>query len=76
LRVANAMWLAVELGDGVLTEQQIDAILKRGYARMRQYLTPVRRPRSCPRAVRQPVTRWPRLLKPDSIEEPLEFTIL
>lgn len=76
LRVANAMWLAVELGDGVLTEPQIDAILKRGYARMRRYLTPARRPRSCPRAVRQPVTGWPRLLKPDSIEEPLTFTIV
>jgi hypothetical protein len=75
LRVANAMWLAVELGDGVLTDQQINAIVARGYARMRQYLTPARRPRSCPRAVRQPVTGWPRLLKPDSIEEPLEFTI-
>jgi hypothetical protein len=75
LRVTNAMWLAVELGDGVLTAQQIDAILTRGYARMRQYLTPVRRPRSCPRAVRQPVTGWPRLLEPHSIEAPLEFTV-
>jgi hypothetical protein len=76
LRVANALWLAVELGDGVLTDPQIDAILTRGYARMRQSLTPARRPRSCPRAVRQPVTGWPRLLKPDSIEEPLTFTIV
>jgi hypothetical protein len=54
LRVTNAMWLAVDLGNGVLTERQIDLILKRGYARMRHYLTPVRLdPRSCPRAVRQ-----------------------
>jgi hypothetical protein len=76
LRITNAMWLAVDLGDGVLTEQQINVIVQRGYARMRRYLTPARRARSCPRAVRQPVTGWPRLLKPDSIEAPLEFTVV
>jgi hypothetical protein len=76
LRVTQAMWLAVDLGAGVLTEEQIHVILARGYARMRHYLTPPRRARSCPRAVRQPVTGWPRLLKPDSIEEPLEFTVV
>jgi hypothetical protein len=76
LRVTTAIWLAVDLGHGVLTDQQIDQIIDRGYARMRRYLTPPRRPRSCPRAVRQPVTGWPRLMKTESIEAPLEFTIV
>lgn len=76
LRVTHAMWLAVDLGEGVLTEQQIQVILDRGYERMRKYLTPARRSRSCPRAVRQPVTGWPRLLKTDSIEAPLEITVI
>jgi IS4 transposase len=76
LRVTQAIWLAVELGDGVLSASQINTIVTRGYARMRQYLTPARRSRSCPRAVRQPVTGWPRLLATDSIEEPLEFTVV
>lgn len=75
LRVANAVWFAVDLGRGVLTDRQLDTIIQRGYAHMRRYLTPVRRARSCPRAVRQPVTGWPRLLKTESIEAPLEFTI-
>lgn len=76
LRVATAIWMAVELGAGVLTDEQIADIIERGYARMRQYLTPARRARSCPRAVRQPVTGWPRLMKTHSIEEPLEFTVV
>jgi hypothetical protein len=75
LAVAKAMWLAVDLGAGVLSEQQINVIVQRGYARMRHYVTPKRRSRSCPRAVRRPVTKWPRLMKPNSVEEPLEFTI-
>lgn len=75
LNVAKAIWLAVDLGHGVLSEQQINVIVRRGYARMRQYAIPQRRVRSCPRAVRRPVTKWPRLMKPNSIEQPLEFTI-
>ena len=76
LRVVQAMWLALDLGDGVLTEAQIKLMLKRGYERMQSHVTPVRRPRSCPRAVRQPVTGWPRLMKTHSIEAPFEFTIV
>jgi hypothetical protein len=76
LRVVQAMWLTVQLGEGVLTERQTKQILKRGYTRMQQYLTPARRSRSCPRAVRQPVTGWPRLMKNSSIEAPLQFTLV
>jgi len=76
LRVVHAMWLAIDLGEGVLSESQITLMLKRGYQRMQKHLTPVRRSRSCPRAVRQPVTGWPRLMKAESVEGPFEFTIV
>jgi hypothetical protein len=46
------------------------------YQRMQRHLTPARRPRSCPRSVRQPVSRWPRLMKAASIEGPVEFTVV
>jgi hypothetical protein len=35
-----------------------------------------RRARSCPRAVRQPVTGWPRLFRPESIEAPWQLQIV
>jgi len=76
LRVVQAMWVAIELGEGVLTDAQIAVMLKRGYQRMQKHVTPDRRPRSCPRAVRQPVTGWPRLMKTHSIEAPVTFTLV
>lgn len=76
LRVMTAIWVAIDLGRGILTEDQIAEIVDRGRAQLRQSLTPPRRSRSCPRAVRQPVTGWPRLMKNRSIEGPLVFTIV
>ena len=76
LEVVKAMWLTLLLGDGVLSDRQTKRILKRGYTRMQRLVTPARRSRSCPRAVRQPVTGWPRLMKNESIEAPMEFTLV
>src|SRR5678816_3050172 len=32
------MWLYLDLGDGVLTDRQVNQIMMRAYARMRQYV--------------------------------------
>lgn len=70
------MWLYLDLGHGVLTDRQVDTIMKRGYQRMRRFITPPRRARSCPRAVRQPVQAWPRLLRAQSITGPMQFQLV
>ncbi len=70
------MWLWADLGHGILTDAQLTQIMKRGYARMRQYVTPPRRARSCPRAVRQPIQAWPRLLRAQSINGPMQFQLV
>lgn len=70
------LWLWVDLADGILTDAQLDQIVKRGYARMRQYLTAPRRARSCPRALRQPTRAWPRLLRAHSTTGPLHFRVV
>jgi hypothetical protein len=70
------MWLYLDLGHGVLTEPQIKRILQRGYARMRRYVTPPRRARSCPRAVRQPVRPWRRLLQTQSVNGAMQFQLV
>jgi len=69
------MWLWVDLGHGILTDAQLTQIMKRGYARMRQYVTPPRRARTCPRAVRQPIQAWPRVLRAQSINGPMQFQL-
>jgi len=72
----QAMWLTVAVSDGVITERQLQTIVTRGYAFMRQCLTPPRRSRSCPRKVRQPIKRWPRLMRNESVEGPFHLEIL
>lgn len=75
LELVKPMWLIVQLGDGLLTDRIQQHMLTRAYALMGRCLTPVRRTRTCPRAVRQPVTRWPRLLRTQSIEGPWQFQV-
>jgi len=70
------LWFYLDVGHGVLTEQQIAQITRRMYARMRTYVTPPRRPRTCPRAVRQPIQAWPRVLKAQSITGPMQFQLV
>jgi hypothetical protein len=74
--LVKPLWLTIDLGDGLLTAAQINHMLKRGYARMRQCLTPPPRARSCLRAVRQPMTAWPRLIKTESVEGPFRFHVI
>ena len=76
LNVVRGMWLFFGPFDDLTTEDLKRRVMRRGYALMRHSLTTPRRSRTCPRAVRQPVTRWPRLLHTQSIEGPLQFQIL
>jgi hypothetical protein len=76
LRVVQALWITVDLGVGILTEAQIQQILRRGQARMRAQRTAPRRVRSCRRQVRQPMTAWPRTMQPTSVEGPVQYTIV
>ena len=70
------MWWYLDVGQGILSHAQLDHIMKRGYARMRQFVTPPRRARSCPRAVRQPIQAWPRLRRAQSITGPMDFQLV
>jgi len=76
LDVVKAVWWWTDLGDGILSAPQLDRITKRGYARMRQCLTPARRARTCPRAVRQPTQAWPRLMQPQSVQGPWDLQLV
>jgi len=76
LQVVQSMWLFFGPFEDLITDQQKVHIVERGYTLMGQFVTPKRRSRSCPRAVRQPVTGWPRLMRNESIEGPLHFEVL
>lgn len=76
LRIVRGMWLFLGPFDDIFTDQQKARVVRRGRALIRRSVLAPRRPRTCARAVRQPVTRWPRLLRPQSIEAPWQLQII
>lgn len=76
LELLRPLWLVLALGDDLLTEEQKQQLTERFYEQARTCLTPKRRLRSCPRKVRQPVSGWPRLLKNEYSEEPVNFRFI
>jgi hypothetical protein len=71
----RASWLAITQFDDVMTKRQMETYFQRVYTQMGRCITAERRPRSYPRAVRQPVSRWPRLLRNQSINGALHFKV-
>jgi hypothetical protein len=77
LELLRPLWLTLALGGDLLSTRQKEQLTERFLERAGRYVTRRRkRPRSCPRAVRQPVSGWPRLLHNQSWEGPLQFTLL
>jgi hypothetical protein len=75
LELLRPLWLVFALGDGILSEEQKRQLTERFYQQARRYITAPKRARSCPRAVRQPVSGWPRLIKNQSHAGPVRFEI-
>lgn len=73
LQVVQSLWLFFGPLDDLITDRQKDQIIRRGYTLMGTSVTTKWRSRTCPRAVRQPVRRWPRLLHNESTEGPLHL---
>ena len=76
LAIVRSMWFCLGPIEDLLTEKQKGQVVARGQALMRRSLTGPRRSRTNPRAVRQPVTRWPRLMQTNSVEGPLQFNVV
>lgn len=70
------LWRVLARGADWLSEEQKEPLTERFYAQARRCLSRPQRSRSCPRAVRQPVTGWPRLLKNESFEGPVRFKLV
>ncbi len=59
----RALWLVLAAGQGVIDAKQQAAMSRKVMKIIAEMALPKRRKRTCPRAVRQPVTGWPRLLE-------------
>jgi hypothetical protein len=77
LALMRPLWLTLALGGDLLSARQKQQLTERLLERAGRSATRRRRqPRSCPRAVRQPVSGWPRLLQNQSWEGPVHFKLL
>jgi hypothetical protein len=76
LELLRPLWLVFAVGADLLSPQVQQELLERCYEYLRRFATRPRRSRSCRRAVRQPVSGWPRMLDPQSLEGPLHFQLL
>jgi hypothetical protein len=61
LALVRSMWWVLAAGEDLLTPQQIKGLVRRTMKMIAEQCLPKRRPRTCPRAVRQPIKGWPRL---------------
>jgi hypothetical protein len=78
LELLRPLWLTLAIGGDLLSGRQKQQLTEKFLEfAQRWYVTPRRkRPRSCPRAVRQPVSGWPRLRRNQSWEGPVHFKLL
>lgn len=77
LELMRPLWLTLALGGDLLSARQKQRLTERFLERAGRLVTRRRpRPRSCPRAVRQPVSGWPRLRRNQSWEGPVQFKLL
>jgi hypothetical protein len=75
LQVVQGLWQFLEVLADLPGSEKVRRVVRRALRRIGEAAIPKRRPRSCPRALRQPVSRWPRLRKKRYHEGPLEYAI-
>jgi len=63
MQIVQGLWRFLEVSADLLSAKQLRLVVRRTLRRIAQMAIPKRRQRSCPRALRQPVSSWPRLRK-------------
>lgn len=76
LDLLQPLWLVLSLGGDLINDRLQRALTQRVFAEAAQCLTPKRRTRSCPREVRQPIGRWPRLKRNRYCHEPVQLILI
>jgi len=60
----------------MLTPAQVSLVVRRSLKEIAAMAIPKRRARSCPRKLRQPVSRWPRLRKNTCGKGPVDYSVV
>jgi len=76
LQAFRAVWMTLALVDDLLPKRSRQILVRRVMEILVSQQSPPRRPRSCPRAVRQPIHKWPRLLRNTSSSGRFSYKII
>ena len=75
LHAVQGLWRFLEVSADLLGPDKIRLLLRRTLRQIADAAIPKRRKRSCPRALRQPVSSWPRLRKNSYRNGPIEYNV-
>jgi len=76
LHLCRSFWTITAAFGDILPAHTVPLLFQRVLDLLGQQRSPPRRSRSCPRALRQPVSNWPRLRKNVSSTRPFEFKVI
>jgi hypothetical protein len=75
LQVLQGLWQFLEVSADLLGPANVRLVVRRALRRIAEAAIPKRRQRSCPRALRQPVSSWPRLRKNTYHNGTIEYSV-
>jgi hypothetical protein len=75
LQVVQGLWQFLEVSADLLGPAKVRLLVRRALRRIADMAIPKRRPRSCPRALRQPVSSWPRLRRNTYRKGPVQYSV-
>jgi hypothetical protein len=75
LQTVQGLWEFLEVSADLLGPVKVRLLVRRALRRVAEMAIPKRRCRSCPRALRQPVSSWPRLRKNHYRRGALDYSV-
>ncbi len=73
--LVQGLWQFLEISADLLGPDKIRLLVRRTLRQIAETAIPKRRKRSCPRALRQPVSSWPRLRRNTYHNGPVEYSV-
>jgi hypothetical protein len=75
LHIVQGLWQFLEVSADLMSPAQLRLVVRRSLRHIADMAIPKRRQRSCPRALRQPVSSWPRLRKNSDHTGTIEYCV-
>jgi len=75
LEALRGLWQFLQVTSDLLSAKEVTLVVQRTMRQLAEMAIPKRRQRSCPRALRQPVSSWPRLRKNTYRRGPVAYTV-